>query len=142
MKRKENQEDSTMNMLYIKETSIPVDAMEEKLKAAAKNHQFGVLNVTDLREKMHSKGVEFSPACKVFDVCNPQRAKEVLESKLEISTALPCRISIYEEEGKTKIATMLPTQVLGLFGAEGLDAVAESVERDLIAMIDEATAGG
>lgn len=129
-----------MNMLYIKETSIPVDAMEEKLKAAAKNHQFGVLNVTDLREKMHSKGVEFSPACKVFDVCNPHRAKEVLESKLEISTALPCRISVYEEGGKTKVATMLPTQVLGLFGAEGLDAVAESVESDLIAMINEAVA--
>lgn len=128
-----------MDLLYVKEASTSVDAMGARLESAAQNHQFGVLNVTDLREKMHSKGVEFSPACKVFDVCNPHRAKEVLENKLEISTALPCRISVYEEGGITKVATLLPTQVLGLFGAKGLDAVAQSVERDLIAIIDEAT---
>ena len=127
-----------MNMLYVKESSSPVAEMGGRLEKAAQNHQFGVINVVDLREKMHSKGVEFDPACMIYEVCNPHRAKEVLESKLEISTALPCRISIYEEGGQTKIATMLPTQVLGLFGAEGLDAVAESVERDLVAMIDEA----
>ena len=100
------------------------------LKAAAKNHQFSVLNVTDLRAKLQSNDLDFTPACKVFDVCNPHRAKEVLESKLEISTALPCRISVYEEDGKTKVATLLPTQVLGMFGPEGLDSVAQSVEGD------------
>lgn len=131
-----------MNMLYIKETSAPVDAVEEKLKAAAKNHQFGVLNVTDLREKMHSKGVDFRSACKVFDVCNPHRAKAVLDVKMEISTALPCRISVYEEGGKTKVASLLPTKVLGMFGAEGLDSIAQDVESDLIAIIDEAIADG
>jgi len=126
-----------MELLYIKETSSPVAEVGGRLEKAAQNHKFGVINVVDLREKMHSKGVEFGPACMVYEVCNPHRAKEVLESKLEISTALPCRISIYEEGGKTKIATMLPTQVLGLFGVEGLDPVAKTVENDLIAMIDE-----
>jgi len=129
-----------MDILYVKETSIPVDAMEERLRAAAKNHQFSVLNVTDLRAKLRSNDLDFTPACKVFDVCNPHRAKVVLESKLEISTALPCRISVYEEDDRTKVATLLPTKVLGMFGAEGLDSVAQSVESDLIAIIDEATA--
>ena len=127
-----------MEILYVKETSVSVDAMEERLKTAAKNHQFSVLNVTDLRAKLRSNDLDFAPGCKVFDVCNPHRAKEVLESKLEISTALPCRISVYEEDGKTKVATLLPTQVLGMFGAAGLDSVAQSVEGDLIAIIDEA----
>ena len=127
-----------MDIIYVKETSIPVDEMGARLEAAAKQHQFGVLNETDLRAKMQSKGVEFAPACKVFDVCNPHRAKVVLENKLEISTALPCRISVYEEDGKTKVATLLPTQVLGMFGAEGLDSIAQSVESDLMAIIDEA----
>lgn len=130
-----------MEMLYIKSTSISVDAMDERLKAAAERHQFGVLNVTDLRSKMHSKGVEFASACKVFDVCNPHRAKAVLESKMEISTALPCRISVYEENGETKVATLLPTKVLGLYGVGDLDSIAEAVESDLIAIINEAAAG-
>lgn len=131
-----------MDILYVRETPIPVDEMGARLEAAAKQHQFGVLHETDLRGKMHSKGVEFGPACKVFDVCNPHRAKTVLESKLEISTALPCRISVYEEGGVTKVATLLPTRVLGMFGAEGLDTVAQSVESDLMAIIDEAVVEG
>lgn len=129
-----------MDILYVKETSIPVEEMGARLETAAKQHQFGVLHETDLREKMQSKGVEFAPACKVFDVCNPHRAKVVLESNLAISTALPCRISVYEEGGKTKVATLLPTRVLGMFGTEGLDSIATSVEMDIIAIIDEATA--
>ena len=127
-----------MELLYTKETTVSVDAMEDRLKAAAKNHKFSVLNVTDLQAKIRSNDLDFKPACKIFDVCNPHRAKEVLENKLEISTALPCRISVYEEDGKTKIVTLLPTKVLGMFGAEGLDAAAKSVETDLITIINEA----
>jgi uncharacterized protein (DUF302 family) len=129
-----------MELLYVKQTTHSVDAMEERLKTAAKNHEFSVLNTTDLRAKLQSNDLEFPAACKVLDVCNPHRAKAVLDGKMEISTALPCRISVYEEGGATKIATLLPSKVLGMFGAEGLDAVAESVERDLIAIIDEAAA--
>lgn len=127
-----------MELLYIKETTHSVDMMEERLKIAAKNHQFSVLNVTDLRAKLQSNDLDFTPACKVLDVCNPHRAKDVLENKMEISAALPCRISVYEKDGKTQVATLLPSKVLGMFGAEGLDSVVDSVENDLIAIIDEA----
>ncbi len=129
-----------MELLYIKETTHSVDTIEERIKIAAKNHQFSVLNVTDLRAKLQSNDLDFTPACKVLDVCNPHRAKEVLENKLEISTALPCRISVYEKDGETQVATLLPSKVLGMFGAEGLDSVADSVENDLIAIINEAVA--
>ncbi len=129
-----------MEILHLIETSISVDAMEERLKAAAKNHQFSVLNVTDLQAKLQSNDLDFNSACKVFDVCNPHRAKEVLDRKMEISTALPCRISVYEADGVTKVATLLPSKVLGMFGAEGLDEAAQSVEDSLIAIIAEATA--
>jgi len=57
---------------------------------------------------------------------------------MDISTALPCRISVYEKDGETTLSTLLPTQVLGMFGAKELDAVAALVEHDLITIIDEA----
>ncbi len=38
-------------------------------------------------------------------------------------------------------ATLLPTKVLGMFDTDGLDAVAESVKRDLKAIMGKATAG-
>ena len=58
---------------------------------------------------MAKKGVEFTHECRVFEVCQPQQAKEVLEQDMSISTMLPCRISVYEEEGKTILATLKPT---------------------------------
>jgi len=53
--------------------------------------------------------------------------------------ALPCRISVYEEGGRTKIATMLPTAMLALFPeAAELKSVAEDVERNILQMIRDA----
>jgi uncharacterized protein (DUF302 family) len=34
---------------------------------------------------------------------NPQQAKKVLERNKETSTALPCRISVYEEGGGGRV---------------------------------------
>lgn len=127
-----------MQILHEKTAKGTVDEVGTRLEQAAQNHKFGVLNIVDLKAKMNDKGVAFAPECRIYEVCNPQRAKEVLESNLGISTALPCRISVYEADGMTKLATMLPTEVLGLFGAEDLKPVAEAVERDIKAIMTEA----
>lgn len=56
-----------------------------------------------------------------------------------VNTALPCRISVYQEGGKTKIGMILPTALLALFpGSADLRPVAEEVERETKRMIDEA----
>jgi uncharacterized protein (DUF302 family) len=46
---------------------------------------------------MAKKGVEFSKECLTYEVCNPFQAKKVLEANPSISTALPCRIAVFEE---------------------------------------------
>ena len=50
---------------------------------------------------------------------------------MKISTALPCRVSVYEEDGKTKIATLRPTTLLDLFHQPELKTVAEDL-RDVL----------
>jgi uncharacterized protein (DUF302 family) len=75
-----------------------------------------------------------------MEVCNPRKAKEVLEENMSISTALPCRISIYEEGGKVKVATIRPTMLLNLFDSPELQAVAREVEDTLVRIIDAACA--
>jgi uncharacterized protein (DUF302 family) len=82
--------------------------------------------------------VAFDQECRVFEVCNPQQAKEVLSRAMEISTALPCRISVYQEGGRTVLATIKPTKLLGLFNAPGVVAAAKEVEDTMIRIIDEA----
>jgi uncharacterized protein (DUF302 family) len=128
-----------MTALYVREAVGTVDDVGKRLEAAVKAHQFGVLGIIDLRAKMKEKGIEFANACRIYEVCNPQRAKQVLEKDMNISTALPCRITVYADGGKVKVATLLPTQVLGMLTEVDVGAVAQEVEREIVAMVDEAS---
>jgi uncharacterized protein (DUF302 family) len=125
-------------MLHIVESRKPLDRVAKDLEDAVARHQFGVLGVHDLKAAMAKKGVDFGPDCRVFEICNPQQAKKVLEANLEISTALPCRISLYEEGGVRKLATIKPTTLIGLYSTPGLKAVAQEVEATLEAIMAEA----
>jgi uncharacterized protein (DUF302 family) len=94
--------------------------------------------VHDLKATMAKKGVAFARECWIFEVCNPYQAKKVLEANLEISTALPCRISVYKEAGVTKLATIKPTAMIALYSNPELKQVAEEVERALERIMGDA----
>jgi uncharacterized protein (DUF302 family) len=111
--------------------------IEEGIQAAAARHGFGVIAVHDLKETMKKKGVDFAGDCLIFEVCNPHQAKKVLEANGAISTALPCRISVYRSGEGYKLATILPTAMLALFGNAELDPVAREVEDVILAMMRE-----
>jgi len=127
-------------MLYIRDANDTVEEVAKKLEAAVAANKFGLLGVYNLKEKMAAKGVQFNRECRIFEVCNPNQAKKVLEANMAISTALPCRISVYEESGKVKVATILPTAMLGLFGTAELQQVAQEVEETICRIIDESCA--
>lgn len=120
-------------------TTTALDEVCRMLPEVAQRHKFGVLGVHDLKEKMASKGVPFDRECRVFEVCNPQQAKEILDRSLEISTVLPCRISIYQDGGRTVLAAVKPTLLLGLFNVPGAAAAAKVVEDTMTEIIEEAT---
>ena len=61
---------------------------------------------------------------------------------MSVSTALPCRISIYEEGGKTILATLKPTALLALFQTPQLTEVAQEVESTLVKIMKEAANDG
>ena len=125
-------------MLYRVHTKKNLEEVGKALEAAAQRHKFGFLGVHDLKAKMQEKGVEFDRVCRVYEVCNPQQAKKVLEARMEISAALPCRISVYAEGDGLTLATLRPTALLSMFEVPGLQPVAEEVEENLLAMMNEA----
>ncbi len=125
-------------MLHIVESTKPLARLVADLEQAVARHKFGVLSVHDLKAKMAEKGVPFARECRIFEVCNPHQAKKVLETNLEISTALPCRISVYEEGGKTKLATIRPTALIELYRSPELSGVAEQVEDTMVRIMAEA----
>ena len=129
-----------MSSVYEKPVSGSIDEVGDRLVRTVEAHKYGVLGTIDLKEKMNGKGVDFDPPCRVYEVCNPHKASEVLQHDMSVSTALPCRISIYEFGGQLRLATLKPTRILGVFGHEELNQQALQVEKDLIAIIDEVAA--
>ena len=126
-------------MYYLVESNKSFDQAANDLEAAVKRHEFGVLHIHDLGNTLRSKGVEFSENCKVFEVCNPKQAAKVLGSDMRLNMALPCRISVYTEQGKTMIGMIKPVPMLAALSQDAsLAKVAQEVEAKTKMMIEEA----
>jgi uncharacterized protein (DUF302 family) len=127
-------------MLVKLSTDKSIIEVATALPVSAQANRFGVMQIHNLKETMAKKGIEFTRECLIFEVCQPQQAKEVLERNMSISTMLPCRISVYQEEGKTVLATLKPTALLEVFGEPQLKPVAQEVENTIIKIMKEAAA--
>jgi uncharacterized protein (DUF302 family) len=128
-------------MLIKLSTNKTVSEAVIALQAAVQANHFGVMQVHNLKETMANKNVEFDRECLIFEVCQPQQAKKVLDQNMSISTALPCRISIYEEGGKTILATLKPTALMAMFDASQSKDVAQEVEDAIVKIMKEAVSG-
>lgn len=126
-------------MYYIVETSKTVEQASNDLDAAVKRHGFGVLHVHDIGNTLRSKGQNFTGECRVFEVCNPAQAAKVLATDMTLNMALPCRISVYAEQGKTKIGMIKPTDMLAMLSKDpALAQIAREVDEKTTLMINEA----
>ena len=126
-------------MYYIAETKKSFEQAAADLDASVKKNGFGVLHVHDIGNTLRSKGVAFAEQCRVFEVCNPVQAAKVLTADMRINMALPCRISVYTEGGKTMIGLIKPMEMLTSLSKDpALVKVAKEVEDATIRMVDEA----
>lgn len=126
-------------MYYIVDTPKSFEQAATDLEAAVKRHQFGVLHVHDLGNTLRGKGVDFKDECKVFEVCNPGQAAKVMGLDMRLNMALPCRISVYTEQGQTRIGLIKPAEMLaGLSQDDALLQIANEVEAQTLQMVDEA----
>jgi uncharacterized protein (DUF302 family) len=88
---------------YIVESTKSVERATADLQDAVKRNGFGVLHIYDLKQTLQEKGAPIEQECRILEVCNPQRAREVLSTDMSMNLALPCRVSVYEDRGRSKI---------------------------------------
>ena len=126
-------------MYYIVETAKSFEQAATDLDAAVKKHGFGVLHIHDLGNTLRSKGMAFDEQCRVFEVCNPAQAVKVLAADMRLNMALPCRISVFTQGGKTMIGLIKPVEMLAALSQDPtLLQVAREVEESTIRMVHEA----
>ncbi len=126
-------------MLFKVESSKELEQVCAALEKATVAHKFGVMAVHDLKETMKKKGVDFDRPCRIYEVCNPQQAKKVLEKNMDLSAFLPCRISVFTQGNKVILATLKPTDLISLMKMPDLQPVAQEVEETLIQIMKEAS---
>ena len=126
-------------MYYVVTTEKSFEEAATDLAEEVAKLKFGVLHVHNIGETLRSKGVEFKENCKILEICNPVQAAKVMAIDMSLNMALPCRISVYTENGETKIGMIQPEGMLvALSQDESLIQIARDVEQLIIQMIDNA----
>jgi len=93
-------------MIYKVETCKDINLVKDEIEEKAKEAGFGLLKTYEFKKILHDKGYPIEKDITVFEFCNPPGAQQALMHIAEISVYLPCRISVYEEDGVSKLATI------------------------------------
>jgi uncharacterized protein (DUF302 family) len=105
------------------------------LEPVVQRHGLAVLHIHDLGEMLLGKGIDFDDECKLFEICNFRLMAKLLASDMRLSMMLPWRISVYTDNGATKIGLVRPTSVVTACG-QAAKLLAE-IEATLIRIIDD-----
>jgi len=119
------------------ETDKNMDAAIKDLETTLKEEKFGVLWTFDIKEKLQEKGLEFEKEFRVLEVCNPGEAQKVLNENEMAGYFLPCKIVVYEKNGKTKIGMPKPTSLISMLHDDKLEQFAKDIENRLIECINK-----
>ncbi|QTN00262.1 DUF302 domain-containing protein [Sediminibacillus dalangtanensis] len=122
---------------YTVVTNKSLEEAVESLTNNLKNEQFGVLWQFDIQSKLQEKGLDFHQPYLVLEVCNPEEAERVLTQNLMAGYFLPCKIVVYEDEGKVKIGLPRPTALIEMITDRSLKEFAADIEKRLIECIDQ-----
>ncbi len=109
-----------------------IQTLEEELKKEA----FGILWQFNIKDTLENKGFDFDTSYQVLEVCNPKEAKDILEQDLLAGYFLPCKIVVYEMDGKTLIGLPRPSKLISMVEDEALTTQAKEIEDKLIGCLD------
>lgn len=133
--KQERREENMFDYTVISDKTI--EGAIQSLEKSLQEEKFGVLWMFDIKEKLQEKGLEFSKEFKVLEVCNPVEAQRVLSENEMAGYFLPCKMVVYEHEGKTKIGMPKPTALISLLNDERMKNFANEIEDRLINVINK-----
>src|SRR5512145_966221 len=112
--------------------------VRQRFEDVAAGKKFGVQGIHNVTATLRSKGLVFDRKLYIYEVCNPEAAKKVLDTNIKIGTALPCRVTIYLEGKEVVLETIKPTTMLKMFDEPALEATAREIETAIEGIMREA----
>lgn len=112
----------------------------EVLTNELKQRGFGVLASIDVRKLIKEKLGEHMDSFVILDICSPRHAKKALDAHKEVGLILPCKATVYEDNGKVYVSLFKPTSAINILGFEDLNSLAMTVEKELGGALDAISA--
>jgi len=109
-----------------------VVALEEETKKAS----FKVLYIHDVTATLKEKGFKIEPF-KIIEICNAKSAYTALKADIKIGLCLPCKINVYQKDGKTYISGMRPVILSQFFPQANLGNLPNEVDEIIRGIIDK-----
>jgi len=106
----------------------------EAVELSASAHGFVVQKSYDLGAALASKGFPIRPLM-IFEIAPAEDLED------PVTLIMPCRINIYEENGRVVVAALRPSLFSAVFPEHELDEIAEEFERRVIDIVDGAVDG-
>lgn len=121
-------------------------AVRDMLVSALEARNYAVINQLNVQEGLASRGIEAHPL-QIIEFCNLTKAYTVTRHVPDFEMFAPCRLALFEKDGKTTVMVQRPSHVLSILAtnpklsAEGKAAL-ETFDRDIEAMLTELGNGG
>lgn len=126
-------------MFYIVESSKSFSEVIFDLEPVVQRLGFMILHSHDISELLRRKEIDFDDDCHIFDVCNVRYVEKLLAIDMRLSLSIPWRISVFTENGATKIGLIRPEAWLSQLAMHAdLARLAREIEEKLILIVDEA----
>lgn len=125
-------------MVYIVESNKSFYEATFDLGPIVQRLGFVILHIHDLSETLRRKGVELDEDCQVFEICNYRLVEKMLATDMRLSLSLPWRISVFTENGATKIGLIQPESMLaGVSQSTELSRLMQEVTEKMTLIVDE-----
>ena len=124
------------NIKYEVISNKPFAETVNGLIKSLEDYHFSVMWQLNFKDKLKEKGIYFDSHFMILEVCNPQKAKEVLTRHVDAGYFLPCKVVVYEDKGTVKVGMMKPEFLLGMLGYADLQDIAKEVQTIMISAID------
>lgn len=121
---------------YIVETEKGFDDAVVSVLKSVEQKKWALFQIYDIKERLAAKGFEQKPL-KIIEICSGKYANDFLNKNKMISLCMPCKINVFEENGKVKIVGMKPT-IISQFFPEVNQEESMQVEKDIKEIIDNA----
>ncbi|MBI5614548.1 DUF302 domain-containing protein [Candidatus Gottesmanbacteria bacterium] len=125
------------DFIYTVETQKSFDMAVDTVVNETEKVDFRVLYIHDVQETLSKKGLSIN-SLKIIEICNAKNAFEAIQQNISLSLMLPCKINVYEKDGKVYISALRPKIIKEIFPDTDIDHLISEVDDKVKKIVDGA----